>query len=76
MNNNDILPLTSSLVYALNPEVLAFHNKVAELQKNCPMVKWEQDMNATVPYCNLYRTLCDGQCTFQMNVCPCDEEGR
>jgi len=60
-NNNNIL---SALISAFNPEILAFYNKVIMLQKNCPMVEW--------PYCKLYNTLCNGQCTFKTNDCPCD----
>lgn len=69
MNNNDIL---SVLCGMFNPETLAFWNKVIELQKNCPMV----DMDSTVPYCKLYKTLCNGQCSFRTNDCPCDMKGR
>ena len=76
MNNNDILSVlcgqNSAIIHNLNPEGLAFHNSVIELQKNCPMVEWEQDMGATVPYCKLYGTLCNYQCTFRTNNCPCD----
>lgn len=78
--DNNILSVlcgqTSTLVAAFNPEVVAFRNKVIELQKNCTMVEWEQDMGATVPYCKLYKTLCNGQCTFKGNDCPCDTEMR
>jgi hypothetical protein len=77
-NNNDILSIlngqisqTSALTYAFNPEVLAFRNKVTELQRNCPMVEWEQDMGATIPYCKLDNALCNGQCSFRMDDCPC-----
>ena len=78
MNNNDILSVlsgqNSAIIHAFNPEVLAFRNNVIELQKNCPMVEWEQDMSATVPCCKLYRTLCNCQCTLRTNDCPCDVE--
>ena len=74
MNNNDILSIlngqTSALTYAFNPETLAFRNKVIELQKNCPMVEWEHDMGATVPYCNLDRMPCDAQCIYGYEL-PC-----
>ena len=80
MNNKDILTVlcgqTSSLISALNPENVAFRNKVIMLQKNCPMVEWEQDMGATVPYCKLNKALCNGQCSFRMGNCPCDMEKR
>ena len=80
MNNNDILSVlngqTSAIINAFNPEILAFRNRVIELQKNCPMVEWEQDMGATVPYCKLYKALCNGQCTFKMDDCPCDMDRR
>lgn len=80
MNNNDILSVlygqNSAIIGAFNPETLAFRNKVIMLQKNCHMVEWEQDMGATVPYCKLYKTLCNGQCSFKTNDCPCDMEGR
>ena len=80
MDNNDILSVlcgqTSAIVYAFNPETLAFRNKVIELQRNCPMVEWEQDMGATVPYCKLYKNLCNGQCSFRIDDCPCDMKRR
>ena len=76
MNDSDILYVlcghNSAIVNAFNPETLAFRNKIIMLQKNCPMVEFEQDMGATVPYCKLYKTLCNGQCTFKTNDCPCD----
>ena len=76
MSNKDILSVlngqTSALIHAFDPEILAFRNKVTELQKNCPSVEWEQDMGATVPYCKLYKTLCNGQCSYRMDDCPCD----
>lgn len=75
-NNNDILSVlcgqTSAIVNAFNPETLAFRNKVIELQRNCPMVEWEQNMGATVPYCKLDNSYCNGQCIFKTNDCPCD----
>jgi len=80
MNNNDILSVlcgqNSAVTYAFDPERLVLRNKVIELQKNCPMVEWEHDMGATVPYCKIYRTLCNGQCTFKTDDCPCDIESR
>ena len=80
MNNNDILSVlygqNSAIVNAFNPETLAFRNKVIELQKNCPVVEWEQDMGATILYCKLDNSYCNGQCTFKTNDCPCDTEGR
>ena len=78
MNKNDILSVlngqTSALTYAFNPETLAFRNKVIALQKNCPMVEWEHDMGATIPFCKLDKKFCNGQCTFRMNDCPCDTD--
>ena len=82
MNINDnILSVlygqNSAIISAFNPEITAFRNKVIELQRNCPMVEWEQDMGATVPYCKLNNSYCNGQCTFKTNDhCPCDTEGR
>lgn len=83
MNNKDVLSvlngqiaLTSALTYAFDPRIMAFRNKVIELQKNCPMVEWEQDMGATVPYCKLYKALCNGQCFFKTDDCSCDMERR
>ena len=67
---------TSALTYAFNPETLAFRNKVIELQRNCPMVEWEKDMGATVPYCKLDKTLCNGQCSFRIDDCQCDADRR
>ena len=53
MNVNELLSVmcqqNNTLFYAFNPEVMAFRNKVIELQKNCPMVEWEHDMGATIP---------------------------
>ena len=76
MNNNDILSVlygqNSAIINAFNPETLAFRNKVIELQRNCPMVEWEQDMGATIPYCKLYNSYCNGQCTFKTEDCSCD----
>lgn len=75
-SNNNILSVlygqNSAIINALNPETLAFRNKVIELQKNCPMIEWEQDMGATVPCCKLDNTLCNCQCTFKTNSCHCD----
>lgn len=82
MNDKDILTVlcgqTSSIIDAFNPEVIAFRNKVIELQKNCSEIEWEQDMGATIPYCRLYRTLCNGQCAFPIYICPCQnmKEGK
>lgn len=81
MNSNDnILSVlcgqTSAVVNAFNPETLSFRKKVIELQKSCPMVEWEQDMGATVPYCKLDNALCNGQCSFKMDDCPCDMDRR
>jgi len=77
MNSNDnILSVlcgqNSASTYAFDPEILAFHNAVIELQRNCPMVEWEQDMGATVPYCKLDNSYCNGQCTFKTNDCLCN----
>ena len=76
--NNDILSVlygqNSAIISAFNPETIAFRNEVIELQKNCSMIEWEQDMGATVPYCKLDKTMCNGQCSFKVNncgVCPC-----
>ena len=67
-SNNDILsklcPPDSLISYAFDPKILAFHNKVIALQKNCPMIEWEQDMGATIPFCKLDKLYCNGQCTF------------
>ena len=80
MSNNDILSVlcgqNSSIINAFNPEILAFRNNVIELQKNCPMVEWEQDIGATVPYCKLDKTLCNGQCSFRIDDCQCDADRR
>lgn len=77
MNNfNDILAVlcgqNSAIIHAFDPEVLAFRNKIIELQKNCPMIEWEQDMGATIPYCKLDKERCNGQCTFKMDSCSCN----
>lgn len=79
-SNNDILSVLSgqksALTYAFNPETLAFRNKVIMLQKNCPMVEWEQDMGATVPYCKLDNSYCNGQCSFRTDDCSCNMDRR
>ena len=79
-SNNDILSVLCgqniAILNAFNPETLAFRNKIIMLQKNCPMVEWEQDMGATVPYCKWDNTLCNGQCSFRIDKCPCDMDGR
>ena len=78
MNTNDILSAmcaqNNTLLQAFNPEVMAFRNKVIELQKNCPMVEWEHDMGATIPFCKLDRKFCNGQCVYKENSCPCDAD--
>ena len=80
MNVNDILSATNmqnaTLLNAFNPEVIAFRNKVIELQKNCPVVEWEHDMGATIPFCKLDNSFCNGQCFFKTNDCSCDIDRR
>lgn len=80
MNVNDILSTmhmqNSALLNAFNPEVIAFRNKVRELQKNCPMVEWEHDMGATIPFCKLDNSFCNGQCTYKISSYPCDADRR
>lgn len=65
---------TNTLLQAFNPEVIEFRNKVIELQKNCPMIEWEPDMGAKIPFCKLDNTLCHAQCAYRTNNCPCDAE--
>lgn len=76
MNTNDILSVfcaqNNALVQAFNPEVLAFRNAVIEIQKNCPMVEWEHDMGARIPFCKLDNAFCNGQCVYKASRCPCD----
>ena len=78
MNANDILSAlcaqNNALLQAFNPEVMAFRNKVIELQKNCPMIEWELDMGATIPFCKLDNEFCNGQCVYKTNNCPCNAE--
>ena len=79
MNSNDnILSVlcgqNSAVAGAFDPEILAFHNKVIELQKNCPMVEWEHDMGATIPFCKLDKTFCNGQCCYKTRYCSCNFE--
>ena len=64
----------NTLLQAFDPEVMAFRNKVIELQKNCPMVEWEPDMGMTIPFCKLDNKFCNGQCVFRSSNCPCDAE--
>lgn len=78
MNANDILSVlyaqNNTLLQAFNPEVMAFRNKVTELQKSCPMIEWEHDMGATIPFCKLDNEFCNGQCVLRTNKCPCNAE--
>lgn len=78
MIENDILSVlcgqNNALVQAFNPEVMAFRNKVITLQNTCPMVEWEHDMGATIPFCKLDNTPCNAQCAYRTNNCPCEEE--
>ena len=80
MNVNDILSAMDmqnrTLLNAFNPEIMAFRNKVITLQNNCPMVEWEHDMGASIPFCNLDNTPCHAQCAYRTNNCPCETEGR
>jgi hypothetical protein len=80
MNVNDILSAMDmqnrTLLNAFNPEIIAFRNKVIELQRNCHMVEWEHDMGATIPYCKLDNSYCNGQCSFMTNDCPCNTDRR
>ena len=65
---------TNTLLQAFNPEVIEFRNKVRTLQNNCPMVEWEHDMGATIPFCKLDDKFCNGQCVYKESSCPCDAE--
>jgi hypothetical protein len=80
MNVDDILSAmdmqNATFLNAFNPEVIAFRNKVTELRKNCSMVEWDHDMGATIPYCKLDNSFCNGQCSFKTKDCPCNTEGR
>lgn len=66
----------NTLLQAFNPEMIEFRNKVIELQKNCPMVEWEHDMGATIPFCKIYDAFCNGQCAHKASSCPCDSDRR
>lgn len=78
LNVNDILfamaMQNATLLNAFNPEVIAFRDKVTELRKTCSMIEWEHDMGATIPFCKLDNSFCNGQCSFKMNGCSCDTE--
>lgn len=80
MNSNDILSVlcgqNSAIINVFNLEILAFRNKVIEIQKTCPMVEWEHDMGATIPYCKLDNSYCNGQCSFRTDNCSCDTDWR
>lgn len=71
MNSDDILSVlcgqNSAIISSFNPKVLEFRNKVIELQKDCPMIEWEHDMGATIPFCKLDNSFCNGQCYFKAN---------
>ena len=74
MNNNDILSVlcgqNSETVNVFDPEILAFRNKVIEIQKNCPMVEWEQDVGATVPLITCQMSKAATMC-FAWTPLPC-----
>ena len=78
MNVNDILSAMDmqnrTLLNAFDPEVMAFRNKVIALQNNCPVIEWEYDMGARIPFCKLDNTFCNGQCVYKTNNCPCNAE--
>ena len=78
MNVNDILSAMDmqnrTLLNAFDPEVMAFRNKVIALQNNCPVIEWEYDMGARIPFCKLDNTFCNGQCIYKTNNCPCNAE--
>lgn len=76
MNVNDVLSAMDmqnrTLLNAFNPEVIEFRNKVITLQQNCPMIEWEHDMGARIPFCKLDNTFCNGQCVYKESNCPCN----
>ena len=78
MAENDILSVlcgqNNYVAQPFDPEVMAFRNEVITLQKTCPMVEWEHDMGATIPFCNLDNTPCHAQCAYRTSSCPCDSE--
>ena len=78
MNVNDILSAMDmqnrTLLNAFDPEVMAFRNKVIALQNNCPVIEWEYEMGARIPFCKLDNTFCNGQCVYKTNNCPCNAE--
>ncbi len=80
MNANDILSAMDmqnrTLLNAFDPEIMEFRNKVITLQQNCPMVEWEHDMGAKIPFCKLDNTFCNGQCVYKESSCPCDADRR
>lgn len=42
-----------------NPEM---EKALKEMYENCPFVEWEQDMNATIPFCKKDGGFCNFQC--------------
>ena len=80
MNVNDILSAMDmqnrTLLNAFDPEIMEFRNKVITLQNNCPMVEWEHDMGARIPFCKIYDAFCNGQCVYKESSCPCDADRR
>jgi hypothetical protein len=76
MNVNDVLSAMDmqnrTLLNAFDPEIMEFRNKVITLQQNCPMVEWEHDMGAKIPFCKLDNTFCNGQCVYKESNCPCN----
>lgn len=58
--------LVLMLLMASNTERISMINEEYEhqkyLQRNCPYIKWEQDMNATIPFCKSTNDICDLHC--------------
>lgn len=43
------------------------HEMHQEVQDLCPYIEYEQDMNATVPFCKLDNKFCNHQCLLKRN---------
>ena len=56
---------TNALLYNLRPDVIEQKKRIEKQRASCPYIEWEQDMGKTIPCCKLYKSNCNGQCTFK-----------
>lgn len=62
-------PIKNAYV-CIDPEFIALMSMIDQKRKNCKQVEMVQDMDATVPYCNLDRMPCSAQCIYGHEL-PC-----